>query len=213
MKTTKPQRIYLAGKITKNGWRDTILGHRAGALSPADWREGWSDLPNAILDTHTYVGPYFVGCDHGCAHGPGTHGAGAGVGAGTVGQYAAAQADADAAGELYDDPAWSCAGESAPSNLYGLIVERCLESIRSASLVFAWFDTLDAHGTLVEIGYARALGIPVAVGCALHIDERELWFARRLACFATTAESPLSALCRALLEMDRGGAAWRRRPR
>lgn len=63
--TVKP-RIYLAGKISKNDWRHTLVpalrGHRH------------EDGHIEMLD-HVYTGPFFVGCDHGCYHGPNTHGA------------------------------------------------------------------------------------------------------------------------------------------
>ena len=63
---TNMPRIYLAGKISKNCWRHNLIP----ALRGWEWEEG--PLPAGAF---TYVGPFFVACDHGCRHRPGTHGA------------------------------------------------------------------------------------------------------------------------------------------
>jgi len=60
-------KVYLAGKIRTNCWRHELVpGLRAA---------GWKDGPLVFRD-FVYVGPFFVGCDHGCYHGPTTHGCG-----------------------------------------------------------------------------------------------------------------------------------------
>lgn len=57
--------VYLAGKISKNDWRHTLVPNLRGHL--------W--LGGAIRTEYfTYVGPFFVSCDHGCGHFPGNHG-------------------------------------------------------------------------------------------------------------------------------------------
>jgi hypothetical protein len=72
--------VYLAGKVAKNDWRhDAVLGLR-GALGNGP--ETGAQMPQGeffVLSTGVrYSGPFFVGCDHGCAHGPSTHGSGNG---------------------------------------------------------------------------------------------------------------------------------------
>lgn len=73
-------KIYLAGKITKtDDWRGAILGpHRPGSMvvGSEDWR--WHAQKLTIFGEHDYTGPFFMSCDHGCAHGPTSHGVGAG---------------------------------------------------------------------------------------------------------------------------------------
>lgn len=64
-------RIYLAGKIGKNCWRHDIVRGLRGA---GDIGLPWPTLERAIDGTHDYVGPFFVSCDHGCAHAPSQHG-------------------------------------------------------------------------------------------------------------------------------------------
>ena len=58
--------VYLGGKISKNCWRhDLVKGLREHL---------WEDGP-LIQERFSYQGPFFVSCDHGCAHGEGRHGA------------------------------------------------------------------------------------------------------------------------------------------
>ncbi|MDR6847719.1 hypothetical protein [Sphingomonas sp. BE137] len=58
-------RIYIAGKIAKNDFRHELIPQLRG------WDH--EDGPLAC-DECIYVGPFFQSCDHGCRHGPGTHG-------------------------------------------------------------------------------------------------------------------------------------------
>ena len=64
-------KIYLAGKIKKNDWRGALVPWLED-LMPEDWHK------TVTLDMdgrNEYVGPFFVACDHGCAHGSNGHGA------------------------------------------------------------------------------------------------------------------------------------------
>jgi len=60
------------------------------------------------------------------------------------------------------------------------VARLCFEAIGRSDLVFAWLDSADAFGTLTEIGYARGMGIPVAVAGTAEwfvSSERDaLWF-------------------------------------
>ncbi len=58
--------LYLAGKIGKNDWRHHLVPDLRGHL--------WEDGP-IQTDAFSYVGPFFVSCDHGCRHGPNLRGA------------------------------------------------------------------------------------------------------------------------------------------
>jgi hypothetical protein len=76
------------------------------------------------------------------------------------------------------------------------ILDDCLSGIGLACVVFAWVDAADAYGTLVEIGYARGIGVPlyVAFKRGLQLSESktsdwnnhgckmdDLWFASMIA--------------------------------
>lgn len=58
--------VYMAGKITQNGWRHPLVA----GLREHEYEDGL-----LLQDDFTYTGPFFVGCDHGCFHGPSQHGA------------------------------------------------------------------------------------------------------------------------------------------
>src|SRR5262245_44160638 len=145
-------RIYLAGKVRKNCWRNGVVDrfqevmdglNRRICPSGLDWDEldrisrdfTFPVLKRAVFGRHDYVGPYFLGCDHGCWHGPGSHG---------LGGY----------GHGYHD-----LGELRRES----VRDACLVALRRADLVFAWVDTPDCFGTIAEVGYARALGAEVVI--------------------------------------------------
>jgi hypothetical protein len=160
-------KIYLAGKVTKNGWRESILEHRArlGVGSVFRSRDAlggcvWPVLANAVLGEHDYTGPYTISCGHGCAHGDDTHGVAGG--------------EEDYLGRESHDTQ-SCIDVDWTR---GNIFEACISAIRRSDLVFAWLDDPSAHGTLVEIGYARGAGVPVAIGIP-DSGAPDLWFAER----------------------------------
>ena len=62
------------------------------------------------------------------------------------------------------------------------VVQVCKRQIASADLVFAWLgdDSLEAHGTLAEIGYAKGLG-KLTVVAYTPADSPKTWFAKKLA--------------------------------
>ncbi len=166
-------RVYAAGKITKNGWRHGLFP----VIDDADYENPdatpWpSDAPiGSSLPGAVYVGPHFMSDDHGCYHGENSHGVAAG----------------DMACSVYP-------GLSRPE-----VAARCLGAIRSATHVFAWVDDPTCHGTLVEIGYARALGKQVHLythGGRKELDD--LWFAGQIATAhgsATTAKEAWADFC------------------
>jgi very-short-patch-repair endonuclease len=179
--------IYLAGKIHKNDWRHEIVrgleswGHEADRFEPR-----WPRLANAVLNQLDYVGPYFMGDDHGCGHGPHTHGCGPEEG--------------------------MCGGAYLTPGRRG-IRDLCFDAIARSDLLFAWLDRMDAYGTLVEIGYAKALGKriwiasptppvkqSVDLGHSLTFIEHQgltdLWFAFECADMIYTEDSAIAALKR-----------------
>ena len=175
-------RVYLAGKIAKCDWRHAVV---KGLRESSTDRNGLGPdgaLPE-FLETQiagiTYVGPFFAGCDHGCAHGAGTHGRSGGC-------------------------TWGHSRDRTARD--------CLTQIRSADAVFAWLDELEpsehctAYGTLVEIGFARALDKRVIVAASrapldparVRIGSRQpiddVWFAWTVASDRLVADSPTDAL-------------------
>lgn len=58
-------RLYLAGKIGKNDWRHSLVPN----LRDRTWNNGPIET-----GSFSYIGPFFVSCDHGCGHNPSGHG-------------------------------------------------------------------------------------------------------------------------------------------
>ncbi len=174
-------KVYLAGKITRDPWRSGILGG-AQIIDPGAWRwDGrWPVLPRVVLGTHDYVGPYYCGDSN---HGP--------------------MKTNHAAPPIHDEH--DSAQMARPE-----IVRLCLEALSRADLLFVWLDSLDAFGTLVEIGFARAHGIPIIIGQPSRYSDHyfyrssgyedgepeggELWFARASASVLTWAPKGVSAV-------------------
>jgi len=142
--------VYLAGKIRAHDWRHGIVSKLRDAVG-IKWGDPWPVLRRAIAGAHDYVGPFFIGCDHSCYHGKNEHGVGAATG--------------------------GCGG-GGPTNKVQ-VVQRGLQAIQKADLVFAWKESADCCGTLFELGYAKGLGkdIAVAVSNDLGINEyHDFWF-------------------------------------
>ena len=154
-----PLRIYLAGKISKNCWRHSIVADLRNALPdlvscPTGGAEPipeWPVLNQAVFGEHHYAGPFFASCDHGCFHGDDSHGLDA-------------QAESpQPAGKYHSDLSASA-----------VVVRRCMEAVSKADLVFAWIDCLDCYGTVAEIGHAHALGKRIWIAGPRPL--RDMWF-------------------------------------
>jgi hypothetical protein len=158
---TKP-RIYFAGKIGSNDWRQGII--------PTALRSVFSDgdcfTPMEEFFDHSfeldcggfiYCGPFFIGCDHACYHGPGKHGA---VGANSIEDGEEKTPDI----------------ESTRDRIFEVNVAR----LEKADLVFAYIESVDCYGTLIELGQAHRMGKRIAV--RLPPEHRaEMWMVERTA--------------------------------
>lgn len=160
-------RAYLAGKIGPHDWRHDLFELRGIDLGLAETWSGRATNYPELRETSDpggliYGGPYFISCDHNCYHGPTRHGRGSG------------------------DP-MACGLGGEPRDL---TVMRCQQWIRSADVVFVWLNSTDAYGTLVEIGYAKAIGKPVFIAVDMVSTNEEnlanpyredMWFACHMA--------------------------------
>jgi len=165
-------KVYLAGKVTKNGWRtDLVGGAELNGMFLADHEKPWPVLERAIFGEHDYVGPFLYGCDHGCFHGDGQHGM-------TLGEDRACAVEDFFVGRKE-------------------IVRRCLDAVRLADLVFCWLEAPEDYGSMVEIGFALALGKKVVIGAQDFDLIESHWFATD-ASFLIPRETPEAALRLAL---------------
>jgi hypothetical protein len=143
-------RIYLAGKICRNDWRHDVVGRelRAAAGSIEEWRAVKSI---SICDGLEYVGPFFIGDDHGCGHGANSHGANGDCGTHNP--------------RLHE--------EVLAKSLAG--IRAC-----DLFIVWAEKDFPTAYGTMTEIGMAKVLNKRIVIihqgGIAMTDALRDLWF-------------------------------------
>jgi len=133
---------YLAGKIRKNDWRPCNK-----------WDPDISDfdISERVNDSLTVTGPFFIPCDHGCYHGPESHGVGATNG-GCCGDYL-----------TRDD-----------------VFRICKSQIDRAEILFAFIDCINCFGTIAEIGYAHAKGKEIIIYFETEHLKEEMWFVDKM---------------------------------
>jgi hypothetical protein len=151
--------IYLAGKIAKDDWRHALLNSwRISGIcntEPDELDELFDPTFTVEHLTFRYGGPFFVSCDHGCLHGPASHGA-------------AANGAQGCDLEGYDDI------ELRRRRIYEVNAAR----LRRATHVFAYIETADCYGTLLELGMAAALRKPIKVVFGDKLSDaqvRDMW--------------------------------------
>lgn len=142
--------IYLAGKIGKGDWRHDIVANlRSWEYESDQFWSGvniqdlweWPILADSIFDQFSYAGPFFISCDHGCYHGPNSHG--------------------------YEDNGCGSSGAFTREQVATL----CRTAIQNCDLFFAWIDTTDCYGTITEIGFAASLGKRVVIAGPHRFDD------------------------------------------
>jgi hypothetical protein len=174
--------IYLAGKISKNDFRHRLVP----GLRDSHWDGPVTETPileNSLARGLHYSGPHFVSCDHSCFHGPNSHGA--------------------------IDDGENC-GSSTPEaishkNRYLVPFASCWQ-IRRANIVFAWVESPDAYGTLVEIGVATGLRKTIWLGGPERIPEH--WFSHCLVDYLSFDYTDPAEFLAGCLS-DRFGASYR----
>lgn len=87
----------------------------------------------------------------------------------------------------------------------GSITRLCFDAIKRSSMIFAWINSSDAHGTIQEIGYAQGMFLRTPVVVAFESSEllREMWFLAESADFCMVADSAGNAwerFCKAATE-------------
>ena len=166
-------KIYLAGKIEANDWRHTItLQLRSCVYNAGEWKR--VTFLTTQLPGVRYSGPFFVACDHGCAHGPNSHGA---AGArGCVQGISRAEIIAKAQ----------------------LGIRQC-----DLFIVYAGLDFSTAFGTLAEMGYAHALKKEIILIADPGLDLTEFWFVRGMAQMEIVSSDPADAIKKLLTYSSR----------
>lgn len=156
--------FYAIGKIAKNGWREQII---SGYEMPNDWTEYLEAKPIGTRFAFTYTGPFFIRCDHGCAHiTPESHA----TTSCSDWEFRPARVFRQSEGQIQRAGfvfVWAGIGEDA-------------------------LDT--AYGSLVEIGIAHTLHKPILLAHHPKADLRPFWFAVETASAVVCADKPSQAL-------------------
>lgn len=181
------QNLYLAGKFiggtgknTPHDWREDFIDLKRYSYSSAD------DLPtNEFFGTYCgflYAGPFPVDLMSGHAG----RDIGHYEGGGAFSHYGNDDVKYESRGGKSSVVRWN--------EERNTVMQKCFSAIDAADVVFAWIDTSDCYGTLVELGYAKAKGKKVIVGiCNSLPDAGEMWFSQAIADVCVSAQSPKDA--------------------
>lgn len=167
------RRVYLAGKMA-DGWRDELVtngdngwSYANGICSLLDFEEdgSWPVVPGVVnvpkclpID---FCGPFWnTSLDREGGHGH----------AGLLDKHA---------------PQMHACGEPENWGARFATMARCRRAINRCDLFFAWIDSMDAFGTLVEIGLAIRCKCSIVLAFSAKGSSADLWFASTLAdaCF------------------------------
>lgn len=155
IKVAEHHSVYLAGKISKNDWRNNFCLYRGIPSDPADIAEGFVLKVN---DNLTITGPFFISCDHGCYHGDGKHGVG-------TDDYGGHMGGGGCMGYYYDRHQ---------------VFDICKEQIDKAEIVFAYINCRDCYGTIAEIGYAYANKKDILILFSDDSIREDMWFVNEM---------------------------------
>lgn len=142
--------VYLAGKISSNGWREKIISMRRDE-NLSNFEYTYDKIKNHKIkynDSIDIVGPFFINCDHSCYHGENCHGVGIEKN--------------------------TCIGEKTftQSQVYSI----CTYQIRKSDIVFAYIDDNTCYGSLFELGYAASLNKPILILYSNKKTMKDMWF-------------------------------------
>ena len=170
-------KVYLAGKVAgfrgSCDWRNDLMtkdindvpGNHPlapgidGSYGPTPYVTTWSlrvdeihefgfpIIPKAVLNQFDYTGPYFIDVNGG-------HGNPADEGTHKLLEY-----DVGANHEL-------AVGDEASKHF---VTNLCFNAIERSDIVFVWVSSLDIYATLIEAGYAKALGKQLWVGISYAV--------------------------------------------
>lgn len=145
--------IYCGGKIDAGDWRHEVapnlrsvtynggwfLDRDARTYYETDWIDKqWKTIPTVYEDVD-YIGPYFTGCDHACAH-TGDHG-------------------------FAEEPV---CGYDCPHDLVKRLCLEAIGRANIFFAWLGGEEVCTAYGTLAELGYAKASGLTVVTAAPVY---------------------------------------------
>lgn len=178
--------FYLAGKITGDCWRDSIIEnwstengsrHYSDAFFEYSEHGSWAVVADAVTvcgTTLDYTGPWWMD----------PHSGGHSVANDTAFPHGY--------GSFFESVPDLCDGsDSRKKEVFSAIKE----AITLSDMVFAWIDSADCYGTIFELGYARALGKVIVVAMSDRFavgDGLQMWLIHHGSYFIT-AKNPAAA--------------------
>lgn len=194
IKRGKPIRsVYLAGKITGEGWRGEIVdGWESQRHSPFTWDavcesdgEEWAIAENAVAASHgsrlDYVGPWWSDFMELGGH-----------------AWAGGCREPHAYGWTeWQDGVHASSGHDKEQRerAANMVTKNVENAVCRCDLLFAWINSGDCFGTIFEIGMAAAMKKTVVVATPPSFDCEQMWLSRRFAAVTLLA--------------DTAGGAWR----
>jgi len=172
--------VYLAGKITDSNWRDDLVDgysyERGGVVADAyNSISCWQTVKEALCVPDgrrlNLTGPFWRPLDSDGGH-----------------------------GTIRNNRGEHCCGYLGHHGEF--VMDTCLvpmirTAINFSDLVFAWIDSLDCYGTLIELGFAHALEKCIAVASSERpkskLGRNELWMVDSIADYSIKASSPKEA--------------------
>jgi hypothetical protein len=81
----------------------------------------------------------------------------------------------------------------------------CLQGIDNSDLVYCWFDDIEAHASLFEMGYAKARDRFTVTTYPRGFDRREFWFLSCCSDEFMEADTPAAGLIMAMMKIVKSG--------
>lgn len=160
------KKVYLAGKISPNGWRQKIVDIRNNFYDFDCYKDPSWYKTLLKFDEEIYItGPYFMSCDHSCYHGEGSHGVGVGV-TGMCG----------------------CPECNGPKMSEKDVIKICELQIFRSDIIFAFINDNSCYGSLFELGLAKALGKKIIVVFDNDKRKKDMWFIGENADYSTSID-------------------------
>ena len=179
--------FYLAGKITKDDWREEIVdgwsyeNHSKFFYEACGESLGrkWDIASAAALASNgsmlDYSGPWWSDLDYGGGHGDSS----------TCGEPHAYGARFGDDGHGFKPNGFHGDVEKAMN----IVPKNVEKAIKQCDLLFAWINSDDCFGTIFEIGMAAALKKTVVVASPPEFDHTQMWLCRSFAAKCLSAES------------------------
>jgi hypothetical protein len=174
------KRIYFAGSVDKNDWRNDLVRKRVSRIMS----DGNIEYEAKNGGSFIYGGPFAVADDHGCFHRANPNleqrRHGCGPTEGCSGSYEAPEGYIEVDNGGVPEP---------------FIFLRCMKQIHEADAVLANIEKTDCYGTYFELGFAHALRKPIYlfINPGLKISS-DLWFIKQSASIITSLEIPKELL-------------------